>query len=90
MPKQPISAQFSSRNKNKDGTPCFIHFSDGLWGRYYFDTFIDKAKKGEIFKGNKILNKNSGKIGFDTFRLKLVESNWTLIPFLHDFDEVLG
>lgn len=30
MPKQPISAQFSSRNKNKDGTPCFIHFSDGL------------------------------------------------------------
>ena len=61
-----------------------------LWGRYYFDTFIDKAKKGEIFKGNKILNKNSGKIGFDTFRLKLVESNWTLIPFLHDFDEVLG
>ena len=61
-----------------------------IWGRYYFDTFIDKAKKGEIFKGNKILNKNSGKIGFDTFRLKLVESNWTLIPFLHDFDEVLG
>ena len=61
-----------------------------LWGRYYFDTFIDKAKKGEIFKGNKILNKNSGKIGFDTFRLKLVESNLTLIPFLHDFDEVLG
>ena len=61
-----------------------------VWGRYYFDTFIDKAKKGEIFKENKILNKNSGKIGFDTFRLKLVESNWTLIPFLHDFDEVLG
>ena len=61
-----------------------------IWGRYYFDTFIDKAKKGEIFKGNKILNKNSGKIGFDTFRLKLVESNLTLIPFLHDFDEVLG
>ena len=30
MPKQPISAQFSSRNKNKDSTPCFIHFSDGL------------------------------------------------------------
>lgn len=30
MPKQPISAQFSSRNKNKDGTLCFIHFSDGL------------------------------------------------------------
>ena len=30
MPKQPISAQFSSRNENKDGTPCFIHFSDGL------------------------------------------------------------
>lgn len=30
MPKQPISEQFSSRNKNKDGTPCFIHFSDGL------------------------------------------------------------
>lgn len=64
--------------------------TDIVWGRYYFDTFIDKAKKGEIFKGNKILNKNSGKIGFDTFRLKLVESNWTLIPFLHDFDEVLG
>ena len=61
-----------------------------IWGRYYFDTFIDKAKKGEIFKGNKILNKNSGKIGFDTFRLKLVESNLTLIPFLHDFDKVLG
>ena len=65
-------------------------FRGFVWGRYYFDTFIDKAKKGEIFKGNKILNKNSGKIGFDTFRLKLVESNWTLIPFLHDFDEVLG
>ena len=61
-----------------------------LWGRYYFDTFIDKAKKGEIFKGNKILNKNSGKIGFDTFRLKLVESNLNMITFLHDFDEVLG
>ena len=30
MPKQPISAQFSSCNKNKDSTPCFIHFSDGL------------------------------------------------------------
>ena len=30
MPKQPISAQFYSYNKNKDGTPCFIHFSDGL------------------------------------------------------------
>lgn len=30
MPKQPISAQFSSRNENKNGTPCFIHFSDGL------------------------------------------------------------
>ena len=42
-----------------------------LWGRYYFDTFIDKAKKGEIFKGNKILNKNSGKIGFDTFSFKV-------------------
>ena len=64
--------------------------SADVWGRYYFDTFIDKAKKGEIFKGNKILNKNSGKIGFDTFRLKLVESNLTLIPFLHDFDEILG
>ena len=63
---------------------------NNIWGRYYFDTFIDKAKKGEIFKENKILNKNSGKIGFDTFRLKLVESNLTLIPFLHDFDEVLG
>ena len=69
--------------------PSENRFSD-VWGRYYFDTFIDKAKKGEIFKGNKILNKNSGKIGFDTFRLKLVESNLTLIPFLHDFDEVLG
>ena len=32
---------------------------------------IDKAKKGEIFKGNKILNKNSGKIGFDTFSFKV-------------------
>ena len=42
-----------------------------VWGRYYFDTFIDKAKKGEIFKGNKILNKNSGKIGFDTFSFKV-------------------
>ena len=30
MPKQPISAQFYSYNKNKDGTPYFIHFSDGL------------------------------------------------------------
>ena len=30
MPKQPISAQFSSRNKNKDSTPCLIHLSDGL------------------------------------------------------------
>ena len=30
MPKQPISAQFYSYNKNKDGKPCFIHFSDGL------------------------------------------------------------
>lgn len=29
MPKQPISAQFYSYNKNKDGTPCFIHFPDG-------------------------------------------------------------
>ena len=27
------------------------------------------------------MNKNSDKIGFDTFRLKLVESNLTLIPF---------
>ena len=69
---------------------CQAVLSNRVWGRYYFDTFIDKAKKGEIFKGNKILNKNSGKIGFDTFRLKLVESNLTLIPFLHDFDKVLG
>ena len=30
MPKQPISAQFYSYNKNKDDTPCFIHFSDSL------------------------------------------------------------
>lgn len=30
MPKQPISAQFYSHNKNKGRTPCFIHFSDGL------------------------------------------------------------
>lgn len=30
MPKQPISAQFYSYTKNKDGTHCFIHFSDGL------------------------------------------------------------
>ncbi|OFT03528.1 hypothetical protein HMPREF3107_01765 [Neisseria sp. HMSC31F04] len=30
MPKQPISAQFYSYNKNKGRTPCFIHFSDGL------------------------------------------------------------
>ncbi len=30
MPKQLISEQFYSYDKNKDGTPCFIHFSDGL------------------------------------------------------------
>ena len=30
MSKQPISAQFYSYNKNKDGKPCLIHFSDGL------------------------------------------------------------
>ena len=30
MPKQPISTQFYSYNKNKDGTPYFIHFSDGF------------------------------------------------------------
>lgn len=30
MPKQPLSAQFYSYDKNKDGAPCFIHFSDGL------------------------------------------------------------
>ena len=56
-----------------DGAPALSNsgFDDGLGGRYYFDTFIDKAKKGEIFKGNKILNKNSGKIGFDTFSFKV-------------------
>ena len=75
------------------GTPLKdwdINIYRGILTGYNEAFIIDKAKKGEIFKENKILNKNSGKIGFDTFRLKLVESNWTLIPFLHDFDEVLG
>ncbi|CAM09004.1 hypothetical protein NMA1885 [Neisseria meningitidis Z2491] len=42
-----------------------------LWGRYYFDTFRKKAKEGENFKGNKNLNGNLGKSGFDTFRCKV-------------------
>ena len=43
----------------------------GLWGRYYFDTFRKKAKEGENFKGNRNLNGNLGKSGFDTFRCKV-------------------
>jgi len=46
-------------------------FSEGLWGRYYFDTFRKKAKEGENFKRNKNLNGNLGKSGFDTFRCKV-------------------
>ena len=42
-----------------------------IWGRYYFDTFRKKAKEGENFKGNKNLNRNLGKSGFDTFRCKV-------------------
>lgn len=42
-----------------------------IWGRYYFDTFRKKAKEGENFKGNKNLNGNLGKSGFDTFRCKV-------------------
>ena len=41
-----------------------------LWGRYYFDTFRKKAKEGENFKGNKNLNGNLGKSGFDTFKVQ--------------------
>lgn len=42
-----------------------------VWGRYYFDTFRKKAKESENFKGNKNLNGNLGKSGFDTFRCKV-------------------
>ena len=51
-----------------NGRPAFVY---NVWGRYYFDTFRKKAKEGENFKGNKNLNRNLGKSGFDTFRCKV-------------------
>lgn len=50
---------------------CDITRGEEIWGRYYFDTFRKKAKEGENFKGNKNLNRNLGKSGFDTFRCKV-------------------
>ena len=63
-----------SRHYRAGVNPDFVRLPQCLnivWGRYYFDTFRKKAKEGENFKGNKNLNGNLGKSGFDTFRCKV-------------------